>query len=145
MEERAFTGQAADTRAGNAMARAPAAAAAAPPVPPIEARASSAADGSASDSGASRRDATADEGAAAKTLQGTMRSRAVPGPASAAEPFALLTPALEAQLRPERWITYLIELRQRGEHDAADASLLRFRARHPEHAIPAGAASRSPG
>ena len=115
------------------------------PAPPVAARASSAADSSASGSGALRRDAIADDGAAAtKTLQGTLRSRAVPGTTSAVEPFALLTPALEAQLTPKRWITYLIELRQRGEHDAADASLLRFRARYPEYVIPSGAASPPP-
>lgn len=99
----------------------------------------------AAGSGAFRRDApAAEDSTTAKTLQGTTRSRSTTGPAAAVESFALLTFAQEAQLTPERWITYLIELRQRGEHDAADASLLRLRARYPEQAIPAAAASGSP-
>ena len=91
-----------------------------------------------------RRDAPAiEDGAAAKPQRDMARSRAA-GPAGAAEPFTLLTPTQEAQLGPERWITYLIELRQRGQHDAADASLLRLRARYPDQTIPPGAASRQP-
>lgn len=80
---------------------------------------------------------------ASVTLSGVIAGRAEstgPGSAggSAARP-AILSAVREAALTPERWLAYIIDLRRVGEHAAAAASLIRFRARHPEQAIPAQA------
>jgi hypothetical protein len=61
-------------------------------------------------------------------------------PAGMARP-AILSAAREAALTPERWLAYIIDLRRAGEHAAAGASLVRFRARHPDEAVPAQANS----
>lgn len=53
-----------------------------------------------------------------------------------AEPVLILSAAQEAELPPERWLAYLIELRRSGQHAPADASLVRFRARYPAQAVP---------
>ena len=50
----------------------------------------------------------------------------------------------ETALAPERWLAYLIDLRRSGQHAAADASLARFRARYPDHAVPPGARGPQP-
>lgn len=52
---------------------------------------------------------------------------------------AILSAVHEAELPPERWLAYVIELRRAGLHAAADASLARLRARYPEQGIPADA------
>ena len=85
-------------------------------------------------------EASARAAGGAVSTQGT----AAPAQKKATSALTILSPAQETVLTPERWLDYLIGLRQRGEHDAADASLLRFRARYPEQPIPAGAASRLP-
>jgi hypothetical protein len=43
------------------------------------------------------------------------------------------------ELRAEEWLERIIELRQAGRHDDADAELKRFRERHPQVQIPAAA------
>ncbi len=57
--------------------------------------------------------------------------------ARAASP--VLSEAREAALAPDAWINYVVDLRRLGQHDAADASLKRFRARYPDFGIPAQA------
>ena len=51
----------------------------------------------------------------------------------------VLSVAREAALTPEEWISYVIGLRRLGQHEAAQASLKRFRERYPLTPIPAQA------
>ena len=84
------------------------------------------------------------------------QSAAAPAPVPAAKPAArapqgmtpnvaqpnapaILSAVHEAELPPERWLAYVIELRRAGLHAAADASLARLRVRYPEQGIPADA------
>ncbi len=97
-------------------------------------------------------------GATAPPLPGDHRRDAVPAPAMkssqrapqvAAESSAqdavsgavspVLSVAREAALTPEEWISYVIGLRRLGQHEAAQASLKRFRERYPLTPIPAQA------
>lgn len=47
----------------------------------------------------------------------------------------ILSEAREATLTPESWISYILDLRRSGHHEAADASLKRFRNRHPAYPV----------
>lgn len=85
---------------------------------------------------------------AARALQGMTSSAeaanagagsAAAGAMSKRETLALLSISREAELSPERWLAYVIELRRAGQHAAADASLARLQVRYPEQSIPANA------
>ena len=104
------------------------------------------------------RSAVADRGPDVSEMrkEAAPQSAAAPAPVPAAKPAArapqgmtpnaaqtnapaILSAVREAELPPERWLAYVIELRRAGQHAAADASLAHLRARYPEQSIPADA------
>lgn len=75
---------------------------------------------------------------AAAPAQGMAMKRADVAVASAergAAP-ALLTLAQESSLSVEAWLAYVLDLRRAGRHEAAEASLARFKVRHPQAPLP---------
>ena len=102
------------------------------------------------------RDAAAGAGSSAEVIPGAgTRAGNQAGPAATqgavsgamqrnSEPVLRLSAAQEAELPAERWLAYVIELRRSGQHAAADASLVRFRARYPDQVIPPGARGPQP-
>lgn len=88
-------------------------------------------------SGEMRRDAT--PAPAMKPAQRTARENAGAAGQDAAK-TAVALPVLsepqEATLTPENWLTYILDLRRQGQHDAADTSLKRFRLRFPGYPVP---------
>ncbi len=118
--------------------------------PPAAASAPASAPASASGSGSSA-ESSAVARADKRTIARTDHS-AAPGagpPASGgvmrkSEAVQIFSAEQETALAPERWLAYLIDLRRSGQHAAADASLARFRARYPDHAVPPGARGPQP-
>lgn len=82
-----------------------------------------------------RTDHSAAAGAGQPASGGVMRK---------SEAVQIFSAEQETALAPERWLAYLIDLRRSGQHAAADASLARFRARYPDHAVPPGARGPQP-
>ncbi len=128
----------AEPRPSAALSRAPLRA------PEVAATMANGAAGTASTSGDLRRDAA--PAPAMKSASRAARESAgvaaqdAGGPA----PLQLWSEAQEAAQTPESWIRYLVELRRLGQHEAADASLKRFRARHPGHVVPPQIATPGP-
>jgi hypothetical protein len=62
--------------------------------------------------------------------------------AAAPAPPAARSQALKREEPPEQWLERIIELRQQGRNDEADAALEAFRKRYPEREIPPAALRR---